>query len=143
MRGGGVLKELRLPRDERRLIHLGAARRLFAYRSARWKILIFLLVSVAVGVASPFALLHWIIPTLGTTPLGTAMIAGGLSSLLWVGPGLALSAWLRPQWNTAIVSELARHGHDICRQCGYLRRGLDSADLCPECGTRSVPLPVH
>jgi hypothetical protein len=43
----------------------------------------------------------------------------------------------------SVYAELRARGHDVCRGCGYIRTGLDPLALCPECGTRSAPLPVH
>lgn len=63
----------------------------------------------------------------GLSPIWTSAIAGGLGAIM---PSLFMQHRL-PRF---VYAELRARGHDVCRACGYLRRGLAEETACPECG---------
>ncbi|RMH26651.1 MAG: hypothetical protein D6692_08845 [Planctomycetota bacterium] len=134
MWGGAVLKELGLSRDERRIVMHGASRRLLTHRTAMRKIVVLLVLSAVVGVSFPFTLIP-ILKSLSAASLPTVMmLVAFMLPLLGSIPGLALSWWLRPEWRSALFSELAFHGFEVCSVCGFNRAELDDGSPCPECG---------
>lgn len=78
------------------------------------------------------------------TPLlranGLADASGLVISPLIFGWWILFLWWQCGRLGRHVYAELRDRGHDVCRGCGYLREGMDSLAVCPECGVRSVPL---
>jgi hypothetical protein len=98
-----------------------------------WMVGVGIVCVVALAVLRPF------LKSVGLAPV-SGVIVYLLMFSLWP---LYLLWQQRSGLPQCIYAELRDRGHDVCRQCGYLRNSLDGADPCPECGTPSAPLPVH
>ncbi len=67
----------------------------------------------------------------GLSPIWTSMIAGGI--------GAIVPSWfVQHRLPRFVYAELRSRGHDVCPDCGYLRRGLTDGEACPECGVTAV-----
>jgi hypothetical protein len=62
-----------------------------------------------------------------------------LLAICFVGGGAVLQ---RFRFAPCVYRATRRHGHDVCRKCGYWLKGLgDDIKRCPECGTEREATP--